>query len=1164
LSKSGKTKSKYPLQFFVHNNIRKEDTMHLFKKSLGSMLLGVALVGGLATASFAPQAAFAQLTGGNIVGTVVDASGAALAKAKVEIVNIATGVTVVAVTDNNGEFTAQNLLPGKYNISASASGFNSYELKDFELKLNENASARLALPIASTAATVEVSSEASVTIDTTTTQLATTFETKEISDLPTASVGLGVLNLSLLTPGVSSSGAVGAGTGPSVGGQRPRANNYTIEGIDNNNKSVTGPLVYIPNDAVGDFTLITNQFSPEFGHSAGGQFNTNIRSGTNKFHGAAYEYFQNRDLNAENAIQGGKIPNPRYDFNRYGGEVGGPIIPNKLFFFGNYERQTTGQSGQYYLCTPTAAGFAALGTVANLSATNLGIYTKYVPVSPSQIDASADNACFNQSTGPESLTVYDGTKLNSDTGEFASGNATVIPLGNYLVSAPVFTNFDALTTGFDYTLSSKDSLRGRYIYNTEGTQDTAAALPAFFQAIPDRFHLISISEYHNFSPNLTNEARIGFNRYYNATPSGNFAFPGVDSFPNIEIFDQNDLNIGPDGNAPQSTIQNMYQFTDNISWVKGKHTLKFGFDGRKFISPQSFTQRVRGDYQYDNLTEYLHDLAPTAFGERSTGNFFYYGDQTAWYGYANDTWKATPKLSLNFGVRYEFTSVPVGERAQVLNISASVPGLILFATPKPQYNNYAPRVGIVYAPDENTSIRAGFGMAYDVLYDNLGTLSFPPQYSSTQDVGSGAPGVPNYGDPNFLANGGLPPGKGTLATFDTIADQRAATSAQVADQKLPYAETWSLGVEHVFHRDYTLEVRYLGTRGIHLPSQIQLNRVAKVDSQHFLPTYIGSTPSDAELAALPYTLATLTSRSAYAPGYAEAGFTGKITSFQPKSESNYNGLAVNLTRRFQKGLQVNLAYTWSKTMDDATADVFSTTLTPRRPQDFQNIPADYSRSALDHTHRLTFEAVYDLPFFKNSNWLVKNVVGNWEVAPIYTYESPEYFTTLSGDDANLNGDGAYIDRPIVNPNGKHGTGTGVSPIYDPNRAIACGEGVATCNGNLVAYVAADPNAQYVQAGSGALATAGRNTLPINPINNLDATAVKRFSFTERYKLEFQAQAYNVLNHAQYLPGTLDNINSPGYTTSLNFQTVTTAEFNTPGKAFAANARTMQLALKFTF
>ncbi|MDE3187716.1 MAG: TonB-dependent receptor [Acidobacteriota bacterium] len=1114
-------------------------------------------------------AAWGQATSGDVVGTVLDRSGAAIPNASVSAVNVATGVTATVTTNTVGDFRFSNLLAGTYNISGSAPGFSTFTLRNFQVLLNTTSTARLVLPVATAATSVEVSSEAAAMIDTTTTQLQTTFQTEELKNLPTASTGLGVLNLTLLVPGVASAGAIGAGTGPTVSGLRPEDNNYTIEGIDNNNKSVTGPLVYVPNDAVGEFTAITTQFSPEFGHSAGGQFNTIVRGGTNKIHGEAYEYFQNRNLNAENAIEGGKVPNPRYDNNRYGGQVGGPIVKNKLFYFANFERNTVGQSGQYYVCTPTAAGMTALGNPnLNFSATNLGIFTKYTPVSPSQVDAKADNACFNQTTGGQYLTVYDGTNFNSTSGIFGSGTAYTIPLGNYLIEAPNYSNFDVLTTSADYTMSSKDSFRGRYIYNKYTGIDTAAGLPAFYQPIPSRFHLIAVSEYHNFTPGLNNEARLGFNRYYNATPSGNFSFPGLDSFPTMYLYDSGFLSIGPDGNAPQSTVQNMYQVTDNLSWVKGRHSFKFGFDGRKFISPQSFTQRVRGDYEWNAATEYLHDLAPTAFGERSTGNFNYYGDQTAFYGYFNDTWRLTDKLSLNYGLRYEFTSVPVGERTQALNAAASVPGLIVFSKPKPQYKNFLPRVGVNYAVNPDTSIRAGFGMAVDVLFDNLGILSFPPQYFSTNDVGSGS--SPAVGSPNFLKNGGLPAGTGSLATFATIADQRAATASYVPDQKLPYAENWTLGVQHVFAKNYTFEARYVGTHGVHLPTQIQLNVAPRVTAENQLATYLQA-PSAAALTTLTNTLAAIQSKSIFLDAYRQAGFTSKITSFQPYSSSNYNGMAASLNRQFTNGLLLNLSYTWSKAMDDATAAVFSTVLTPRRPQNSQNVKADYSRSALDHTHRLTMVVVYDLPFFKQGNWMAKNLLGNWEVAPIYTYESPEYYTVLSGVNSNQNGDSTAIDRTIFNKNGVKHTGTGVKAYANPNLAGSCAansptdpNGTLLCKADTVAYVAINPNAEYITAGAGTLPTASRNTEPINPINNLDVTAIKRFNLGETRSIEFQAQAYNVLNHAQYMPGTIDNVNSPGYTNQILFQTAGNAAFNQPGKFFLANARTMQLALKFSF
>jgi hypothetical protein len=1095
----------------------------------------------------AAGAASGQVTSGNIAGVVTDPTGAVVPGATVRITSEATGVVVTAKTNNSGEYLVQNLLPNKYDISVEATGFSAMTRKGLLVTLNSTSTADLSLTTGSQSSVVEVNANTETVLDTTTQNLTTTLGNQELSTLPTTTFGEGVLNASLLAPGVASTGGLGLGVGPSVGGQRPRNNNFMIEGIDNNNKSVTGPLVYVPNDAVGDFTLVTTQFSPEFGHSSGGQFNTNIVTGTNAFHGRLYEYNQNRDLNAASGIAGGKVPAPRYDNNRYGGQLGGPIFRNKLFFFGNFERNTVGQSASYFLCTPTSAGLATLQSLATtygFSTNNLAQYLKYMPAATvsgaggTGIDASVDNACGSQASGPQFTTVSN-----------AAGTAsTTIPLGNYQVASPFFTNSDYLTTGVDWTINPSDSMRFRYIYNTTGTSDTAAALPTFFTQIPLKYHLATISEFHNFTPNLINEIRVGFNRYYNTTPSGNFSYPGLDSFPNLTFDDQGFLNVGPDPNAPQFTIQNLYQITDNVSWTKGKHTLKIGFDGRKYISPQGFTQRARGDYEWSSINPFLHDLAPDQFGERSTGNHTYYGDQTALYGYGNDTWRVTPKITINAGLRYEFTSVPTGERAQALNSVASVPGLINFHAPQPSYTNFFPRIGIEYAPDQNTSIRFGYGLAGDVLFDNLGTLSFPPQYSTTQDVGTGS--APAALSPNFLANGGLPPGSGSGTIVLSAADARAETSAYLPDQVVPYSENYTLTIQRNVSRGLTAEIGYIGTRGIHLPTQIQYNIQPRVNASNVLPTYVNGQALEAA-GPNATNLAAISSLSNILPQFLANGFTSKITSYQPYSSSNYNGLIANLAGRVH-GLQMNASYTFSKAMDNATAEVFSTVLTPRRPQNSQNLNADYSRSALDRTHRVSLEADYFFqPFSTKANWVVRNVVGNWTVAPIYTYESPEYATVLSGDNANLNGDsGTAIDRALINPNGTPGVGTAVTAIK--------------VNGQTVGYTANNPNAYYVQAGQGTLPTASRNTLPIRPIDNVDMSVFKRFTAFEHYSLELGAQAFNVLNHAQYQPGSVDNVNGPSYTASYNFQTVTNAFFNRPDKEFLNQARSMQLSAKFLF
>ena len=1117
--------------------------------------------------------ASAQTTSGDLVGIVKDSTGAAVPDAAILVTNEATGVKTNIKSNAQGQYRVSNLLPGVYDVQATVTGFKTTTVKGVAVQLNATATANVQVSISGQDTTVEVSS-GSIVLDTTSQNLTQTFQTQELGTLAVASVGQGVLNTSLLGPGVGSTGGVGIGTGPSIAGERPRNNNFMIEGIDNNNKSVTGPLVSVPNDAVGEFTLITTQFSPEFGHSSAGQFNTNIISGTNSFHGKLYEYFENRNLNAAYGTAGNKTPNARFDNNRYGGQLGGPIFRDKLFFFGSYERDALGQSVQNTQCVPDAAGRATLTAqenVAGFSKTNISEYLMYYPLPNGLPGQTALGVC-----GLSSYALMSGPTN-------AKGNLTGTPqgtvtLGVYNVNAPTFSNSDRLTTGMDYTLSSKDSIRGRYIYNTSPSFDIAASLPAFYTVNPAKFHLVALSEFHTFTPNLVNEFRLGFNRYANTTVVGPQTYPGLDSFPNLEFYDTSGnttSQLGPDPNAPQFTIQNLYQATDNISYTKGKHTLKFGFDGRKYISPQGFTQRARGDYEYTNTSDFLHDFAPdpSALGERSSGSHTYYGDQTALYGYANDTYRFLPTVTVNFGVRYEFTSVPVGERSQNLNAIANAPGVITFGTPQPATTSFAPRVGIAWAPDPKTSVRVAYGMAYDVLFDNLGTLSFPPEFSVTQDVGTGTictgtqtpkanACVPANGSSNFLANGGLPPGMGSgTTTFPTAAAARAATSAYVPNQVVPYTENYTLTIQRELGNGLTAEIGYIGDRGVHLPTQDQINIQPEVTSSNYLPTYVNGVAINGQGSAAT-NLAAITTQAVaagqgtaaaayYVPAFYSAGFTGTITSYQPYSESNYNGLIASLQGRMKNGLQMQLSYTWSKTMDDATAEVFATSLTPRRPQNPHNVAADYSRSALDHTHRLTLEEDYDFHAFKGSNWIMRNVVANWVFASIYTYESPEYATVLNGSNALVlpSSDGAYMGRPLVNPHGVKNTVSAVNNILS--------------GANVIGYTAVNPNAYYIQAGPGTLPNASRNTLAGRPTDNLDVSAFKRFTVFERYSLEFGAMAYNALNHAQYIPGSVDDVGVYSYT-GLSYQTITSGTFAQPQLAFSNNPRSMQLTGKLIF
>jgi hypothetical protein len=329
-----------------------------------------------------------------------------------------------------------------------------------------------------------------------------------------------------LNANVTSNGGIGQGRGPLVGGQRPTNNNFQVEGIDKNDITVTGPLVYVPNEATQEFTLLANQFSSEFGQSSGGQFNIVVKSGSNDYHGSIYDYLQNRNLNAvdQQFARQGTTENPRYDQNRLGGTFGGPIKKNRLFF-ANFEAIPLGNASTVATSTlaPTAAGYQTLSSLGGISATNLGIFKQYVSAAP---------------TGNgQSITV--------------AGQS--IPLGILPTIGASWQNQYVGVGSVDYTISTNDQFRVRYIHNELNLINNAANLPASFTTINQRSLVATISEYHNFTPSLTNELRLGYNRFVQAYPAGNFQYPGLDVFPNLQI-DELNLQLGPQPETPQSAV----------------------------------------------------------------------------------------------------------------------------------------------------------------------------------------------------------------------------------------------------------------------------------------------------------------------------------------------------------------------------------------------------------------------------------------------------------------------------------------------------------------------------------------------------------------------------------------------------------------------------------
>jgi len=760
---------------------------------------------------------------------------------------------------------------------------------------------------------------------------------------------------------------------------------------------------------------------------------------------------------------------------------------------------------------------------------------------------------------------------NGSTNPLFTAAAVNIPTGDIGFSGPSYQNYLNTANSVDWVIGQNDSLRGRIAYTKNTGFDTSAQLPTFWDTLPTTYWLATVAEYHNFGTSINNEFRFGFNRYANVTPSGSAVFPGLGTFPNLVFTDLNSVQLGPDPNAPQETIQNTYSFVDNVSWVKGKHNFRFGAEFRWYISPQTFTQRVRGDYEWNLTSDYLNDYASGAsnqdpLGERSAGNVVYYGNKKAFYWYVNDQWRLTPTITLDLGLRYEYTGEPLGTGLQALNALSSVPGVINFTAPTADKTNFLPRVGIAWSPNPETVVRAGYAISSDVIYDNLGILSLPPQVSQTCDTSTLATYTPtagcNYSYTHFLANGGLP---SVLAPITDPAEARSLTASYIPNQTLPYTTTITAGVQRQFGKEYTLEVRYVGTHGIDLPVQTRLNRQSEVQPWAYLPTYL-ATPGQPVLDALPYTVTSqaacnhpgcaysLANFGSYVSKYANAGFDGaNLVSFQPWGQSKYNGLNVQFSRMYTNGLQFQAAYTWSKLMDNSTADVFSTVLTPRRPQDFQCFNCDMAISALNHSQRFTGFVVWDMPYLKkNENWFVRNLVGNWQFSPVYTLQAPEYASCQSAIDANRNGDSTG-DRCIYNPAGVPGTSSTVSSLTNSNHQV-------------VAYLANSPTAQYISAGSGAFTTTARNTIATPWENNWDFNILKRVNITERQAISFSMTAFNLFNHAQYVPGVISDVQSYGQTAGPIRNALIPGQptFEDWKSVFSNHPRQLILVLKYSF
>jgi outer membrane receptor protein involved in Fe transport len=1108
-------------------------------------------------------AAFGQTTTGRLRGQVLDPSGGAVADAQVTVTNQETGVTVTVKTTSAGIYGLPSVLPGLYKILIEAKGFRTLVKKDVPVLADQDNVADAQLEMGSASETVEVVA-GTVAVQTTSATLNNNFNANDVQ-LPNAGGVLNgsPLNLAVLAPNVVAMPGGTQGIGGSVGGTRPRDNNFTVDGVDDNNLGVTGNNSTVIPDAVAEFALTTNQFSAEYGHSAGGQFSLITKTGTNNWHGSAEWYNQNRNYNSldnltKGAIASGTIPGqPGFDNNRGGGTLGGPLKKNKWFIFGAYEyTYLHGQGTATPLIAPTATGLSMLESMAADSQVR-NILTNF-PVAPSANLAP--------------ITV----------------NGQSIPIGNVVIISPLYQKENDAIVNTDYTLG-KHQLGARFLFNQENFILPVNSTQAVFnQAEPVHNRKIALSDVWTVSNTVVNDLRLQYSYFSLALVNPCTVCPNETT-----IVELGSNTIGPSDNQDQK--QNTYQILDTLTWSHGKHTFKFGGQYDHFIYPQFFLSRSNGDYWYTTTQELVNDQLASVAGRtlRGAGTGSFLGTQSAFFVFGQDDIKLTPKLTVNLGLRYEYWTNPVGGNNQVLNAISNVPGVITFGKPGTDKNNIAPRIGLAFDPTGSgkTAIRAGFGIAYDVKFQNFASITLPPQLQSELNPKSACGLTPQPSwctTPNgqgFLAGGGLPP------TYIPPASQAAArnlTTSFIDDTVMPKILTWSLSVQHEVYRNASVEVRYLGTRGLELPVQFRRNFISAFDGGVApLPTFFqasdvpttwnASTPTDAAF-------------NAFNPNtYAQFGFQGNITSDPPLGGSKYNAASVSFTQRSRFGLTFNANYTWAHTTDNSTNEFFTSLLNPRRAQDTNRLANDWGNSDLNVAQHFALSWTYVVPNFENWNGFVRALTNGFQISSVLLVQTGQPVTLQSGLDSNGNGDSAG-DRASLNPFGTTRTGSDVFAVCElPGGAVGLSNGgpgafgtptgvsaggacfnPADPTGNTffpaIGYTPVNPKSKYIVTGPGAQANLGRNSWTSPGFTTLNLSVAKNINFAESRYLQLKADFFNILNHPSYTLSNGNVFNTAGTTTAL-----TTPGFALPSDPnflnahlFSGGIRSITLGLKFVF
>ncbi|HEV2830063.1 MAG TPA: carboxypeptidase regulatory-like domain-containing protein [Pyrinomonadaceae bacterium] len=1045
---------------------------------------------------------FAQTTG-SISGVVKDEKGAIIPKASVTLREVTTNNSRTTATDDEGRYRFNNLPVGDYEVSVQTSGFGKYVQSGITLGLNQDAVIDVALQAGGVQATVNVVENAAL-INTSNAEVSVTFDSRRVSELPLAT-NRNVFNVALGAPGVSQLGsgqsAFSQGVQYSANGGRTRSNNFMIDGQDINDPSISGGQQAINNpDIVQEVRLITNQFLAEYGRNAGSVLNIVTKAGTNDFHGTAFMFHNDNNLNACNNLNktGGfcnkdatdpsKRKAPFRIENQIGFTIGGPVyLPkfgeggravhsgrDRTFFFGSYQRWSDRQLGSGFTLVgaPTEAGRQVLQAAAG-SRPQVQALLRYLPAA--------------QTGGGPTRTFTLG------------GQTFTVPTGSITGSAASFFDDHQASFRLDHRVNEGNTLNARYLYDDADSGGTGQVTPpGNTSRAVSRSQAMNITLTSVITPNLVNEVRTAWSRYASVSASDD---PTSELIPSIEITElgmsgfnaaNNRTAIGLAVNLPQFRNNNTYQVQDNLAWTHGSHTFKFGADLRRVQVKSFFVPTIRGRLAYSTLQRFIDDNAdlssqvnrPLPGGQEI--QYYYWWDQ---YYYGQDAWKIRPNFTLTYGLRYELPGnnfddlVPVNDR--IVQANGGDERFRFTPVPGADTDNIQPRIGFNWNPRTGTSgpiswftggdklvIRGGYARTHDSSFININL-----------NIASAFP---------FIAAINLP-AVGAFAAIPTaqpagLNPANFARTIVAKDFRSPVYDQLSFEVQRELSNDLVLRVGYVGTRGRDLFASRDGNPRLPTNNVFISTAAAGSVNNPCRETVVSAANCTL----------------GVIRLRANAAESDYHSMQVSFDKRFSKGFSAGLHYTWSSFIDTASEIFNPSGGEVAVAQDPRNQEGDRGRSSYDRPHRLSGNFVYELPWFRDQQGIAGHALGGWQFNGFVTFQSGAPFTPLNGADPTgaLNGIDGLVGNAI--------RANVLAPLPTTNTEelfnLIRGQGqqffrTLQCNGPLTS-----PTTTCERFGN-----AGRNILRADGIGNLDFGIIKNTRLSETVTAQFRADMFNATN-----------------------------------------------------